>query len=132
MRTLRLATIAAVLALALAVLVLATGCSAPAASTTTSGGGGTGNATPANTGVSGLTVIEQNFAFSPGNVDAHVGQTIVFLNKDAATHEVTIDGKDLGQQETGKSVTWKATRAGVFPFSCIIHPSMTGQVSVTK
>ena len=61
---------------------------------------------------------------------AKVGDTVSFVNQDSAPHQVKIDGQDLGQQAPGATVTWKAAKAGTFPFSCVIHPSMTGQVFV--
>jgi len=69
-------------------------------------------------------------AFSPTTATVKVGDTVTFQNKDSAAHDVTIDGQDLGNQPTGATVTWKAAKAGTFPFSCTIHPSMTGQVVV--
>jgi plastocyanin len=90
----------------------------------TSGGSTSGG------GAGGTTVVEKNFAFSPNALTVNVGDTVTFTNQDSATHEVSIDGKDLGQQATGQSVTWKAATAGTFPFKCIIHPSMTGRVTV--
>jgi plastocyanin len=108
---------------AMLVLVLA-GCGGtktPAATST--GGGGSTAAGP-------VTIVEENFAFNPSSVTVKVGDTVTFENKDSAPHRVSIDGQDLGEQATGVKVEWKATKAGTFPFSCTIHPSMTGQVTV--
>ena len=117
----------------LAIIALIAGCggsaSAPSGSSTAPSGA-TGGATGGTTGGAAVTVTEQNFAFSPSAVTAKVGDTITFTNNDSATHEVKIDGKDLGQQAQGASVTWTATKAGSFPFSCVIHPNMTGTVTV--
>jgi len=71
-----------------------------------------------------------NFAFNPASATAKVGDTITFTNSDSTAHEVKIDGKDLGNQAPGATVTWTATKAGTFPFSCVIHPNMTGTLTV--
>jgi plastocyanin len=51
------------------------------------------------------------------------------VNNDSAPHDVSINGQDLGQQAKGQSVTWTVPKAGTFPYSCVIHPSMTGQIT---
>ena len=115
-----------VICAAVVLAVVLTGCggssgtTAPAASTS-------GGSAPA---AGGATVTEQGFAFSPTSVTVKVGDTVTFTNQDSAAHEVLIDSQDLGSQAQGASVTWKATKAGSFPFSCKIHPSMTGSVVV--
>lgn len=98
---------------------------------------GCGAKTPADTGAGGtgsgpgpVTVVMEDFAFSPADVTVKVGDTVAFENKDSAPHRVSIDGQDLGQQTTGQKVEWKATKAGTFPVICTIHPAMTGQVTV--
>ena len=136
-RSTRIGRIAAALAL-LTIVALLAGCGGGAS--TPSGGAsappatGGSSAPPATTGGSTgggtVTVTEANFAFSPASVSAKVGDTITFTNNDTATHEVKIDGKDLGQQAQGASVTWTASKAGSFPFVCVIHPNMTGTVTV--
>lgn len=117
--------------LALLVAFLLVGCSgysssgggtssAPAGGGTSSGGGSTG----------GTTITEQGFAFSPQTLTVKVGDTVTFTNQDSASHNVKIDGQELGAQAQGESKTWTASKAGTFPFSCVIHPSMTGQITV--
>jgi plastocyanin len=78
----------------------------------------------------GTTITEQNFAFSPTALTVKVGDTVTFTNNDSAAHNVKIDGQELGSQNQGESKTWKATKPGSYPFSCVVHPSMTGQITV--
>jgi plastocyanin len=118
----------ALVAILLLVLVLAlVGCSGKSGSTTTNppSSGTTTVDTPA-----GATVIEKNFAFSPATLDVKVGDTVTFKNEDSAPHNVSIDGKELGTQDPGASVTWTADKAGSFPYTCVIHPSMNGVIAV--
>jgi plastocyanin len=119
-----LALTALVLFVALMVL---TGCASSGGKATTGGGTSGGGTTPA---ASGTTVTEKNIAFSPTTVNAAVGDTVTFVNEDSMTHDVSVDGKDLGAQAPGEKVTWTAEKTGTFPFKCLIHPSMTGEIVV--
>jgi plastocyanin len=118
---------AAFLAAALSILLLlaVSGCSSPSSSGST--GGTTGGGT---TGGGGTTVVEKNFQFDPANVTVKVGDTVTFENQDSAAHHVVVGTTDLGEQQPGKSVTWTAEKDGTFPVKCVIHPSMTGQITV--
>jgi plastocyanin len=93
---------------------------------TSSGGGSSSGGTTAG----GTTITEDNFAFSPATATVKVGDTVTFTNNDSAPHNVQIDGKELGSQGQGESKTWTASKAGAFPYTCIIHPSMTGEITV--
>lgn len=111
------------LAAALLALVLLVGCS--------SGGSGSTGGTGATGGSSsGATVIEKGIAFDPSTLEVKVGDVVTFENQDSAPHNVSIDGKELGNQTQGQSVTWTAEKAGTYPYSCTIHPSMTGEIVV--
>lgn len=112
------------LVVVLLVLALAAGCSS-GGSGSSGGTGSTGGST-----TSGPTIIEKGIAFSPSSLDVKVGDVVTFENQDSAPHNVSIDGKELGSQSQGQSVTWTATKAGTYPFSCTIHPSMTGEIVV--
>lgn len=92
------------------------------------------SATPAPTGApaqeQGTVISMEDFAFVPSTPTVKVGDTVTFVNNDSAPHRVSIDGQDLGEQAKGEKVEWTATKAGTFPFSCTIHPAMTGQITV--
>jgi plastocyanin len=116
-------------AILLIVLVIAlAGCSGSGSSS----GGGTATPPAASTtgGTASTTVVEKNFAFEPASLEVKVGDTVTFKNEDSAPHNVKIDGKDLGNQDPGASVTWTASTAGSFPYTCTIHPSMAGEIVV--
>ena len=125
-------TVLFALAVAAIVVLAIAGCSG--------GGGGYGSSTPAATPPAssssgaatngGTTVTEQNFAFNPSTLTVKVGDTVTFTNNDSAPHNVKIDGQELGTQNQGESKTWTPSKAGSFPFSCTIHPAMTGQITV--
>lgn len=78
-------------------------------------------------------VVEINgFKFQPAAVSAAPGDTITFVNRDAAPHTATAtDGSfDTGTLRSGASVSVTVSQAGQHPFTCRFHPSMRGTVSV--
>lgn len=111
-------TIAATAALVLA-LVLA-GCG---------GTGGSGGQSP-KPGAGGQTVTESGLAFQPSTLTVQAGQTVTFKNADQTAHHVVVGTDDLGVQQPGEDVTWTAPADGVYNMKCLIHPSMTGQITV--
>jgi plastocyanin len=113
-----------VVALAAVVLV---GC---AASTSSSGstGGSSGGATSAAPKTA--TVEIKEFSFQPATVEIAVGGTVTWSNADAATHTVKGSGWVSGDLAQGASYSNTFATAGTFPYSCGIHPTMTGEVVV--
>jgi plastocyanin len=115
-------------AVLLLVLVFAlVGCSGGSGSTSNPPSSGT---TTVDKPAAGATVLEKGFAFEPATLEVKVGDIVTFKNEDSAPHNVSIDGKQLGNQDQGASVTWTAQQAGTFPYTCTIHPAMTGEVVV--
>lgn len=106
------------------------------------GGGGYGSAPTGGstgTGASGsasgaaqkeVAVQMSSFAFVPANVDVAVGGTVTWTNNDSVAHTVSIDGKVSDKIDPGKTFSKTFAAAGTFPYSCTIHPSMTGVVTV--
>ena len=75
-----------------------------------------------------------------GIVEIVVGDEIVWKNADTAAHTVTsgtsADGPDemfdSGLFGPGKSFSYTFTEKGNFPYYCIVHPWMVGNVVVTE
>jgi plastocyanin len=110
----------------LVVLVLAiSGCSGSKSSSTVGSGA-------SSTASGALTVVEKNVQFTPSTLNAKVGDKVTFSNEDSVAHHVVVGTTDLGTQQPGQSVTWTADKAGVIAFKCVIHPSMTGQITVSS
>lgn len=126
---LRLAlSLALVLAMALVLVACSGGATNPYGTTTgTSTGSGSG---AAGAPAAGTTISEKNIAFNPSALTVKVGDTVTFTNDDTVPHHVFVGGEDLGEQAPGVTKTWKAAKAGAFPVKCVIHPSMTGQITV--
>lgn len=97
-----------------------------------SGGSQSGAGTTAGTttGAEKNTIVMKDTAFSPSTITVKVGDTITFRNDDPMIHDVVIGPQDLGEQTSGTTKTWKAEKAGTFPLKCLIHPSMTGEITV--
>lgn len=79
-----------------------------------------------------LGVAIQGFAFNPASVKIAVGDSVLWTNKDGATHTATSDSNSwtTGTLGTGASKAVKFDTAGTFPYHCGIHPSMKGTVVV--
>jgi plastocyanin len=81
-----------------------------------------------------ISVDIANFAFAPKTIEAKVGQTITFTNKDSAPHTATATAGakfDSGQLDQGKSFSYTAKKAGTIQFVCSFHPNMTGTIKVS-
>ncbi len=96
------------------------------------GGTGTPGTTPSGGDVS--TVQISDFAFQPAELSVKQGTSVTWVNEDSVTHIVKMDSvfesPGLGK---GQSYTHMFTEApGDYPYSCAIHPSMQGKITVTK
>ena len=71
-------------------------------------------------------------SFAPATVEANVGDTISFVNKDEIAHNATADGElDSGTIAAGATFDFKPTKAGTISYVCTFHPGMTGTLNVT-
>jgi plastocyanin len=68
--------------------------------------------------------------FAPQTLDAKVGDTISFVNKDEIAHNATGDGIDSGTLAGGATFDFKAAKAGTINYVCTFHPGMTGTINV--
>jgi plastocyanin len=85
-------------------------------------------------------------AFAPDDINAKVGDTVTWTNKDTTFHTVT---SGTGPSDTthgkafdsglsgptalttqGKTFSHKFMTAGEFPYFCQLHPTMVGKVEV--
>lgn len=78
------------------------------------------------------TVEIRDFAFSPARLDIAAGDTVVWINRDAAPHTVThsVGAWDSGELQSGASWSWVAAEPVRFTYLCAYHPSMRGEVRV--
>ena len=94
---------------------------APTAATT--GGGATSTAT--------VTVGDNTFA--PAHLTITAGTKVTFTNTGKLPHTVTATDKSFDSKiiPPGAKWSWTFTKAGTFGYDCIIHPGMSGSVTVT-
>jgi len=74
----------------------------------------------------------QDFFFSPVNVSVEPGTTVTWVNEGNVPHTVTSDDGqfDSGVLMPGDSYTVMFKGQGTITYHCMIHPSMTGSVTV--
>jgi plastocyanin len=82
----------------------------------------------------GTTVKLDTCAFFPAIARVVVGTTVTFLNGSELPHLVTGANLGWGSHTTnlapGASIRYRFDEPGVFPFSCMLHPGMTGAIVV--
>lgn len=86
---------------------------------------------PSSSASAGPKVVTiKDYAFSPQNLTIPVGTTVSWTNTDGAGHLVKFD--DVGSERLAKGGTYERTfgAPGVYPYTCSIHPDMTGSIVV--
>ena len=79
------------------------------------------------------TVIIQAMKFSPADLKVSKGDTITWINKDVVDHNVKDTVNNLFYSDTlknGQSYRWVVT--GKANYICTIHPTMEGQIELSK
>lgn len=83
--------------------------------------------------VTAVTVAD-DCAFSPTIARVPVGATVTFTNTSFQAHEVAGANLTWGAAQKpvppGGSLTQTFEAAGIYPYSCMIHPGMTGVIVV--
>jgi plastocyanin len=78
-----------------------------------------------------IQVTIDKLVFAPVDVNAKVGDTVEWVNKDALAHTATATNNDwnvmIAPKQTGKLVLKKA---GTVEYFCKFHPNMKGRVIV--
>jgi plastocyanin len=91
----------------------------------------------------------ENFAYIPANLTVNVGTTVTWVNKDTVGHTVTEGDPNSPKQpalrvfdssgqvsgnvtllQPGQSWSYTFTTPGAYEYYCIVHPYMTGQITV--
>lgn|SRR5690606_11594106 len=77
-------------------------------------------------------VVEmRNFAFEPAVLEASVGDTVEFVNRDIVPHTATAEGAwDSGSIAAGAQWSTVLEAAGTVEYVCTLHPSMRGRIEV--
>ena len=82
--------------------------------------------------LSGKKVSIDGTAFQPTTIRVKAGESITWTNEDPFAHTVTsrAGGFDSKTLASGRSWTYRVTRAGEFPYVCALHPTMKGTLIV--
>ncbi len=95
--------------------------------------GGCGTVTEGTVPAGARAVVDlRSLCFGPSILRVAPGQTVTFVNQDPFRHSVLGAGLGWGRAALGPGRSFAVTfdRSGVYPFSCYLHPGMTGVVVV--
>jgi plastocyanin len=78
------------------------------------------------------TIDIDGTAFVPPEMTVHVGDTVVWKNKDPFPHTATSKSAGFDSQDIDEGGSWsyKATKAGDFEYDCTLHDNMKGVLHV--
>jgi plastocyanin len=77
------------------------------------------------------TVVLQQMQFIPVVVNAKIGDTIVWINKDLVDHDITADsGKAFYSDTLHVGKIWKMAVTDSASYHCSIHPTMKGKIVI--
>ena len=103
------------------------------------GGGGSSAVTDFGAVVSSGTAAQvvdatDSLKFSPATISVKVGDIVEWKNVSSVTHTVTFatdNAISTSNLAPGATFEVKFTKAGSFPYACVIHPGMDGTVKVS-
>jgi plastocyanin len=77
------------------------------------------------------TVTIADMRYEPAVLTVKKGDSVTFVNKDIFPHTATAAGQfDSRTIEPQRKWTFRAMRAGEFPYICTLHPNMKGTLKV--
>jgi len=78
------------------------------------------------------TVVIDAVRFEPLGLAVKIGDTVTWVNKDPFPHTVTSQAGGFDSKEIAPGRSWRytATRPGVFPYLCTLHPTMKATLTV--
>ncbi|MER8379859.1 MULTISPECIES: cupredoxin domain-containing protein [unclassified Mesorhizobium] len=79
-----------------------------------------------------IEVTIDKVVFSPGNIEAKVGDTIKWVNKDVFAHTATVNGGWEVMIPPKQAASLMVKKAESVDYFCRFHPNMKGHVTVTS
>ena len=78
------------------------------------------------------TVTMENIQFNPRELTVHLGDRIVWVNKDLVPHTATANDKSFDSGSVAADASWSyvAKKKGEYPYTCTFHPTMKGKLTV--
>jgi plastocyanin len=77
-----------------------------------------------------IQVVIDKLVFSPAEINARVGDTIEWVNKDILAHTATVRGDWDVMIAANKSASIVLRNAGAVEYYCRFHPNMKGRIIV--
>ena len=77
-----------------------------------------------------ITVTVDKMVFSPAEINAKVGDTIEWVNKDKFAHTATVRGGWEVMLPVKKSGSIVVEKAETIDYYCRFHPNMKGRITV--
>jgi plastocyanin len=78
-----------------------------------------------------ITVTIDKLVFSPVDIEAKVGDTIEWVNKDAFVHTATVKGGWDVMIQPKKSASLVLKKVDSIDYFCRFHPNMKGHITVS-
>lgn len=82
----------------------------------------------------GNVIIDvKDFSFNPAEVVLYAGQSVKWINRDDATHQVYGNSKNAEnirsqEMKLGSYYVYNFEKAGTYEYHCTFHPSMKGTI----
>jgi plastocyanin len=78
------------------------------------------------------TVTIDATRYQPARLTVHVGDTVVWVNKDLIPHTATAKGGAFDSKVVAPGASWRFTvkAKGASDYACLFHPTMTGRLDV--
>jgi plastocyanin len=94
-----------------------------------------GNTPPKTDSVSDNTITIEKNTFNPANMTVKVGSTVRWYTRDDHPHNIEFMDKAFSTSTyllvpSKPTFSQRFNRAGIYTFSCTIHPSMQGTITV--
>ncbi len=77
-----------------------------------------------------IQVVIDKLVFSPAEINARVGDTIEWVNKDILAHTATVRGDWDVMIAVSKSASIVLRNVGTVEYYCRFHPNMKGRIIV--
>jgi plastocyanin len=76
------------------------------------------------------TVTIDATSYAPARLAVHVGDTVVWVNKDLIPHTATAKGGGFDSKAlaAGASFRFTVKAKGATDYTCLFHPTMTGRI----
>jgi plastocyanin len=78
------------------------------------------------------TVVIENMQYNPAELHVHLGERIVWVNKDLFPHTVTAASHAFDSRSIAANSSWAYVprKAGEYAYGCTFHPTMKAMLKV--